>query len=213
MASPLTITSRSGKADLIGQLMRRPVHSVHRALPWLHALFALRGCTQVGAWPRLWGHVRIENRGEIRLGERIRIRAVPWATELASIEGGRLLIGDGTFINAGTSICAAELVSIGNRCHLGPRVLIMDTDFHVVGGSNAQARPKPIVIDDLVWIGAGVTVLKGVHIGQAASIAAGSVVTRDVEPGTVVGGVPARLIRSPAASSSPEHEVEAIWRL
>ena len=52
-----------------------------------------------------------------------------------------------------------------------------------------------IVIDDDVWIGYGATILSGVHIGQGAIVAAGAVVTKDVEPYSIVGGVPAKLIR------------------
>ena len=198
-----------GDRQLVRDVMARPIQSFHRALPWLRAMVALRGCTTVGAWPRVWGKVRVENKGEIRLGERIRIRAVPWATELVSIEGGRLVVGDSTFINAGTSICAADLVSIGSHCQIGPRVTILDTDFHVAGDLNAPAVPRPIVIEDFVWIGIGVTVLRGVRIGRGATIAAGSVVTRNVEPGEVVGGVPARVLRAVGHSQSAR---EATWQ-
>jgi acetyltransferase-like isoleucine patch superfamily enzyme len=211
MAPSLTLHNQDRDATLMRQAMRRPVHSLHRALPWVHALFSLRGCTSVGAWPRVWGHVRIENRGEITIGERIRIRAVPWATELVSIEGGRLVIGDSTFINAGTSICAAELVSIGSQCQIGPRVMILDTDFHVVGDANGHATPSPVVIEDLVWIGAGATILRGVHVGRGASIAAGSVVTKDVAAGAVVGGVPARVLRAADAANAP-NVLEGRWQ-
>jgi maltose O-acetyltransferase len=159
----------------------------------------------------VWGHVRIENKGEIKLGERIRIRAVPWATELVSIAGGRLEIGDSTFINAGVSICAAELVSIGSRCQIGPRVMIIDTDFHVAGDADGHAVPSPVVIEDLVWIGAGAMVLRGVHIGRGASIAAGSVVTRDVAPGVVVGGVPARVLHAAGSGDGTSNVVEGTW--
>ena len=62
------------------------------------------------------------------------------------------------------------------------------------GGVDATSK-GPIVVDDDVWIGYGATVLSGVHIGQGAVIAAGAVVTKDVPPYAVVGGVPAKLIR------------------
>ena len=66
--------------------------------------------------------------------------------------------------------------------------------FYGDGGVDATSK-GPIVIDDDVWIGYGATVLSGVHIGQGAVIAAGAVVTKDVPPYAVVGGVPAKLIR------------------
>ena len=54
---------------------------------------------------------------------------------------------------------------------------------------------KPIHIEDKVWLGANVTILQGVTIGEGAIVAAGAVVTKDVEPKTVVGGIPAKLIK------------------
>lgn len=55
---------------------------------------------------------------------------------------------------------------------------------------------KPIRIEDKVWLGANVTVLQGVTIGEGAIVAAGAVVTKDVPPRTVVGGIPAKLLRA-----------------
>ena len=89
--------------------------------------------------------------------------------------------------------------------------MILDTDFHVVGDANGHATPSPVVIEDLVWIGAGATILRGVHVGRGASIAAGSVVTKDVAAGAVVGGVPARVLRAADAANAP-NVVEGRWQ-
>lgn len=56
-------------------------------------------------------------------------------------------------------------------------------------------KPRPVVIDDDVWIGSRVTILPGVHIGKGSIIGAAAVVTHDVEPYTIVGGNPAKLIK------------------
>lgn len=185
---------------------RRPLGSLRRALPWLRALVQLRRCSQVGSWTRVWGRVRIENLGELVIGERVQVWGVPWATELVALPGGRLEIGDGTFVNAGVSICAARSVSIGARCQIGPRAMVIDSDFHVPGDPLRRPEPRPVVLEDLVWVGAGAMVLKGVRVGRAATIAAGSVVTKDVAPGSVVAGVPARQV-----GGRPPEEV-ARWR-
>ena len=72
-------------------------------------------------------------------------------------------------------------------------MLIRDSDNHtIIGGKEKTA---PIKIGNHVWIGARATILKGVKIGDGAVVAAGAVVTRDVPPNTLVGGVPAKIIK------------------
>ena len=161
----------------------------------LSSRWKTRGCTSVGRWGRVEGRVMVNNGGRILLGERVRIRATHLPVELASLPGGTLEIGDRTYINSGVSICAAELVRIGARCAIGNMTLIMDSDFHSVADHTVAPVPRPVIIEDDVWLAARVTVLKGVTIGRGAVVAAGAVVTRDVLPYTLVGGVPAKLIR------------------
>lgn len=161
----------------------------------LWAKFSLRRCTSVGRLPRLTGRVVINNGGTIRIGERLNIRASHLPVELGSSDDGVLDIGDKVFINGGVSIVAMSRVTIGRNCAIGNYTLIMDSDFHSVGDHTHYPGAKPIVIEDDVWLAARVTVLKGVTIGRGAVVAAGAVVTRDVAPYTLVGGVPARLIR------------------
>ena len=149
----------------------------------------------MGRWPRVQGRLLIENGGIIRLGHKVRIRGTHIPVELASLPGGVLEIGDGTYINSGASICAASSVKIGARCAIGNLSLIMDTDFHSASDHTVAPDARPVVIEDDVWLAARVTVLKGVTIGHGAVVATGAVVTKDVAPNTLVGGVPARLIR------------------
>jgi len=155
-----------------------------------------RGCTSVGRWVRVEGRLLVNNGGVLRLGERVRVRATHLPVELGTMPGGTLEIGDRTYINSGCSICAEKSVRIGARCAIGNMTLIMDSDFHATGDHTAPAVPKPVVIEDDVWLAARVTVLKGVTIGRGAVVAAGAVVTKDVPPRTLVGGVPARVIRA-----------------
>ncbi|MGV3722006.1 MAG: acyltransferase [Actinomycetota bacterium] len=163
---------------------------------WAASRWKLRRCTSTGSLCRVDGRVLVCNAGELHLGERVRIRASHVPVELGALPGGTLRIGDRTFINSGVSIYAQSLVTIGRDCAIGNYSLIMDTDFHVPGNLLARPLAHPVVIEDGVWLGARVTVLKGVTIGRGAVVAAGAVVTRDVPPNTVVGGVPARAIRA-----------------
>ena len=115
---------------------------------------------------------------------------------LKSVNGGKLTIGEDVFFNHNCSITCAEKVTIGNHCMFANNLVIVDHD-HVVGVERVTGEliAKPIIIEDRVWCGANVTITKGVHIGAGAVIAAGAVVTRDVQEKTVVAGVPAKRIR------------------
>ena len=103
-------------------------------------------------------------------------------------------IGKGTYLNRNTLVVANKLVDIGRNCRIAWDVVIMDTDSHPIYGR--EMEDKPVIIEDNVWIGCRSIILKGVHIGTGAIVAAGSVVTKDVSQHTVVGGVPARPIYS-----------------
>lgn len=97
---------------------------------------------------------------------------------------------------------------IGNFCSIAPRVsFIVSADHYtnhissfpfkvkVLGESYEGVSKGDIIVDDDVWIGYGATIMSGVHIGQGAVVAAGAVVTKDVPPYAIVGGVPAKVIK------------------
>ncbi len=115
--------------------------------------------------------------------------------------GAEIIIGKNTGISGG-SICAAIRIEIGNECLLGANVTIVDTDFHAINPKGRRfnnnprdIKSKPTIIEDNVFIGTGVTILKGVRIGRNSVIGAGSVVITDVPENSVAAGSPARLIR------------------
>jgi maltose O-acetyltransferase len=94
-------------------------------------------------------------------------------------------------------------ITIGARCDIAPEVCLI-TGTHESGNALRRAGEdvaRPIRIGDGCWLGTRVTVLAGVSIGHGAIVAAGAVVAGDVEPNTLVGGVPARLIRRLDADS------------
>ena len=109
----------------------------------------------------------------------------------------RLRIGSNCWINASCVFDASSSIDIGNSVALGQGVMIL-TNSHEIGPSRDRAGTKtslPVIIGDGVWIGARATVLPGVTIGSGAIVAAGALVNRSVEPDSLVGGLPARLIR------------------
>lgn len=112
------------------------------------------------------------------------------------VDAGQLEVGHQTMINGLTKVLVNSGVRIGSGCNISWNVQILDTDFHsVYVDGKALPRTAPIDIGDRVWIGTNALVLKGVTIGDGAVVAAGSVVTRDVPPKTLVAGVPAKPVR------------------
>jgi len=150
------------------------------------------------------------------IGRRCRLSSVdisrnPWDVELADgvaldrgvvllttgerLDRPRLRIGPGTYVNRNTMFDASVSITVGANVMIGPLCYVTDHDH-----GTAQGHPvgqmalveAPVIIEDNVWLGAGVVVLKGVTISRDAVIGAGSVVTRDVPPGARYVGVPAR---------------------
>ncbi|OAI40210.1 hypothetical protein AYO38_06225 [bacterium SCGC AG-212-C10] len=168
---------------------------VHSAVEVLQARWQLRSAAAAGS-VRLRGRARIFNRGSIRFGERVRLDGTTVPLEFGCFNDGQLEIGEGTYINYGSNISAQVRVVIGKDCMIGQYAIIMDSDYHDVFDHNAPGKMAPIVIEDNVWLGARVTVLRGSRIGRGAVIGAHSVVTGDVPPYSFAAGVPARVVRS-----------------
>jgi acetyltransferase-like isoleucine patch superfamily enzyme len=123
-------------------------------------------------------------------------------------QGGRIAIGDYCYIGEGSRVWSAASLTIGHRVFIAHGVNIHDSDAHSLSAAERhhhfrdvvvheaadfaeEANAADIVIANDVWIGFNSTVLKGIKIGEGAVVGAGSVVTRDVEPYTVVAGNPA----------------------
>ena len=106
---------------------------------------------------------------------------------------GTLMIGEYSHINPGCFIDYRGGITIGSSVSISHRVMLI-TGGHEVQSPTFEEAHMPIKIADYVWIGAGAIVLKGVEIGKGAIVAAGAVVTKNVPPYAIVGGVPARKI-------------------
>lgn len=107
-------------------------------------------------------------------------------------------IGENTGIVNGTEIISQVSIAIGKNCLIGARTLIIDSDFHGIAPDQRRESglSAAVIIEDNVWIGSDVTILKGVIIGQDAVAAACSVITKNVPPGAIVAGNPMRVIGS-----------------
>jgi len=113
---------------------------------------------------------------------------------LSSIgENSRISIGNDCGFSGTVIGCYTE-IKIGNKVRCGANTLITDGDWH--NEDYRSGLPRPVMIDDGVWLGVNVTILKGLHIGENSLIAAGSVVTKDIPANVVAGGNPCKVIRS-----------------
>ena len=143
--------------------------------------------------------VRFTGSPDVSIGPRSALRRGVW------LHGpGRIEIGSRTSINDYSTIVAMEHVSIGSDVMFAPYCYILDVD-HVIADPSMPIRDQgyavsPVIIEDDVWLGAGVVVTKGVTIGKGAVVAANSVVTKDVPPFAIVGGNPAKLIKMRGAA-------------
>lgn len=109
--------------------------------------------------------------------------------------GKNIHIGKNIFINMGCKFQDQGGIYIGNGTLIGHNVVLATLNHAVSPSRRGTMVPAPIHIGKNVWIGSNATILPGVTIGDGAIVAAGAVVTRDVPENTIVGGVPARVIR------------------
>ncbi|MGG6293761.1 acyltransferase [Leptolyngbya sp. AN02str] len=112
--------------------------------------------------------------------------------------GGTIRIGNSCFINSFTVLHGHGNLTIGNNCLIGPQVTMVPAnngfrDRHTLIKSQTPTR-QGIIIEDDVWIGAGVTILDGCTVGKGCVIAAGSVVTQSLDPYSIVAGSSAKKI-------------------
>jgi acetyltransferase-like isoleucine patch superfamily enzyme len=158
---------------------------------------------------QIFRHLRSKNPRAVVIGRHVSCYA---GCSFSVGDNGHCSIGDFTLLN-GALIMAEEKIDIGSHCLISWNVGIADSDFHPLEPAqrliDAQAlapyftnrppRPKlrtaPVKIGDNVWIGMNAIILKGVTIGENSVVAAGSVVTKSVEPNTVVAGNPAQVVK------------------
>lgn len=197
------------------RIVRALFARLHKATAWAvahnpgeqaHALCTIKSTTRI-----LPSAVISNNVGTlhaITLGEHTYVRG-----ELLTFgHGGEIHIGDYCYIGEGTRIWSAASIRIGNRVLISHNVNIFDNDTHPIEDAAARHRqfveiitaghPRqinlneaPVIIEDDALVACQSIILSGVRIGRGAIVGAGSVVTRDVPPFTIVAGNPARVIR------------------
>lgn len=174
----LLVEKRAGIRYRIAQL----------GMPLLRSAFAHIGRGTVIVRPLF-----LQGVDRIRIGEEVIVRDGAWL----ACEGAqaRLTVGSQCYIGHRSHLHSIDPVTIGDRCVMADNVFVASTDHgrldrHAVHGTG------PITIGNDVFLGQNAVVLGGVTIGDGATIAAGAVVTNDVSPGAVVGGVPARPLRA-----------------
>jgi acetyltransferase-like isoleucine patch superfamily enzyme len=137
--------------------------------------------------------VHIRKKAEMAISGTVQIMR---GTRITVWDGGRLSLGSRTFINDNATITCFDDLRIGSQCAISWNANILDTNVHELSIEGVpRPRSSPVLIEDNVWVGTGVTILSGVTIGTGAVIAAGSVVTSDVLAASLVAGNPAKVVR------------------
>jgi len=183
----------------------RAMHSAHQAMAAL-----------VAPPPRMWGSygdgswivppARIDGPEYIHVGAGVVIHEHVWLTAAAGPgPTPSLRIGDGASINRFVNIVCFESVTIGKDVLVADGAYISDVDYPAGRGGGEGAglaaagldlvHPRPVVVGDGVFVGAGAIIKPGVTIGEFSYISAGSIVTEDVAERTLVAGAPARAMR------------------
>lgn len=180
-------------------LKERVMHGCHNF--WGRLLFSINGIKSAGS-PAFYGlpHVRIARTAKVRIGSHCTFRSSPTSNLigvnrpciLSSHGESELIIGDRCGLS-GTVIGAFKSIRLGKNVRCGANTLITDGDWHE--NDPRTSPPRPVVIEDGVWLGVNVTVLKGVTIGENSIIGAGSVVTRSIPANVIAAGNPCVVLK------------------
>ncbi len=169
---------------------------------WYEPLFRSQ-CQQVGANFRMEQLPYLTGRGDIVVGAGVRLSGKPsFAFNNRHHMRPQIAIGDNTFIGHNCAVIAGRKIEIGENCLIAGGVRISDQDGHPVDANRRRAGEptpiegiNPVSVGNDVWIGEGAVILKGVRIGDRSIVGGRAVVTKDVEPDTIVAGNPARVVK------------------
>jgi len=186
-----------------GEVIQRLWRKLEIVLPdpvsgWRHLVWRARG-GRIGKRTRLprllvsWPH-------QVRIGSHCILQPdIFFNYDHYWTPGPSILVGDRVFIGRGVEFNCREQIGIGDDCLIASGCKFIDHDHGTAPGTpinKQENRSSPIVVEPGAWLGMNVVVLRGVRIGRAAVIGAGSVVTKSVPPAEVWAGVPAAPIPS-----------------
>ena len=144
--------------------------------------------------------IRVRRPAQISVGAGTSLTAGCWLwPEDRARPGLRIEIGRYNYFNRDVMIDACGYIKIGDHTMFGPRVYVTDSNHTMPPGCWVGESPMDVgrvVIGDGCWIGAGATILKDVRLGERCIVAAGAVVTKSFPAGSVIAGIPAKLIRT-----------------
>jgi len=155
----------------------------------------LRQADEVARDARVIGRPLVRNHGgRLIIGPGAVLRSIVAPVEITVGPGATMILGRSVHVNSGSTFAAVSRVELGDRVEVAPYVTVYDTSFHGLYERTKAPDPRPVIIEDDVWLGTKCTVLPGVRIGRGAVIMANTLVTRNVEPFTIVSGVPAQAV-------------------
>ncbi len=166
--------------------------SLQFAVATARSAYLLREVNQLGVGVRVLDLApKINNAGRIELGDDVVLDAKVTAIYFELKPGALLTIDSDCYLNDGVWLGCTGRISIGRRVLIGPGVRIFDNSYHGLYQRRVLPAPRPVTIEDDVWIATGSIILAGVTVGRGSIVSANSVVSKDVPPFTIVGGNPA----------------------
>lgn len=180
---------------------------------FLYRVF-LSDCHRISGRPIVRQPTLFAGRGSLSFGEKVKLGFYPSAYFFSGYvhlepryEDATIEIGGGTIVNNNTTVIAEHgAIRIGCDCLIGTNVEILNSDFHPIAAELRMAvgaNWADVRIGDRVMLANNVKVLKGVTIGEGCLVAPGAIVTADLPPYTLAGGIPARAIREIPRGKDP----------
>lgn len=178
------IKDKQGKELTFGEIIRKVINRIKNIFLEFE-VFILHSvsCVPLHSFRRLFYKM-----AGIRIGKGSTIH-----TKARFYDPKNIKIGTDTIIGEGVVLDGRDELTIGNHVDIASEVMIYNSQ-HDVNNENFEATNAPVKIEDYVFIGPRVIILAGVTVGRGAIVGAGAVVTKDVPPYAIVGGVPAKII-------------------